>query len=114
LLAPAAGLADSSNDLFLLGLISATDAILDMKMDDVLKELTLREEIRNALLGAQNTLRRVFDIVLLYEAGAWDELKLAASALKIGEDVVPGIFVESVDWARNVLGGQPVGETEPA
>lgn len=114
LLAPVAGVAEFANDLFLRGLVSAIDAILDMKMEDVLKELALREEIRQALLGAQNILRRVFQIVLLYEAGAWDELNHAAAALQIEEDAIPPMFFQSVDWARSILTGQPVDETEPS
>ena len=41
LLAPCARQADSSNDLFLLGLLSARDAILDMRMPDVPKEISI-------------------------------------------------------------------------
>ena len=61
-LAPLAGLQRSANDLFLLGLLSAVDAILDMKMQDVVHEIAIGEEIRGALLGEKNKLR---DILIL-------------------------------------------------
>jgi EAL and modified HD-GYP domain-containing signal transduction protein len=67
LMAPPAGLVASSDDLFLLGLRSAIDAILDMKMADVLKEVAVRREIREALLGEQNALREIFEIARLCE-----------------------------------------------
>ena len=112
LLAPAARMSDSSNDLFLLGLLSAIDAILDMKMADVVKEVTLREEIRNALLGEKNTLRLVLDVVLLYERAAWEPLDAAATQIGITPDTIPGMFLEAVDWARRVFSGQQAEEVE--
>ncbi len=60
LLAPPARLAEASNDLFLLGLLSAIDAILDMRMEDVLKEIAIRPEIRDALLGRPQPAQRGF------------------------------------------------------
>ncbi|MGA9882458.1 MAG: HDOD domain-containing protein [Candidatus Acidiferrales bacterium] len=112
LLSPAAGMQESSNDLFLLGLLSAIDAILDMKMTDVLNEVTLREEIRDALLGEKNPLRQVLDIVLLYEQAAWEKLDAAAAQIGLPSDAIPGMFLEAVDWARRVFSGQQAEEVE--
>jgi c-di-GMP-related signal transduction protein len=112
LLAPAAGLSESSNDLFLLGLLSAVDAILDMKMADVLKEVTVRAEIRDALLGRSNVLRDVFDVVLAYERGYWDRLESAAARRGIELDLVPEMFLQALDWAKGVQIGQTSEEIE--
>jgi len=50
LLAPHIGMADQASDLFLLGLLSVMDAILDQPLDIVLSELAVRNEIKEALL----------------------------------------------------------------
>jgi len=105
-LAPLAGLSGSANDLFLLGLLSAMDAILDMKMADVVAEITVDEEIREALLGRDNKLREVFDLAVKYEMGCWDALAVGARRLHIPEDSIPNRYLESVEWARSVLSGQ--------
>jgi c-di-GMP-related signal transduction protein len=112
LLAAGAQMEDSANDLFLLGLLSAIDAILDMKMTDVLKEITIEEDIRNALLGEKNKLRRILDVVLLYERAAWEEMETAAAQVGLAADAVPAIFLDSVDWARHVLTGGQAEEVE--
>ena len=49
LLAPLAGMADHANDLFLMGLLSVMDAILDQPLDFILAELPVRTEIKEAL-----------------------------------------------------------------
>jgi len=103
LLAPRAGLASVSNDLFLLGLLSAIDAILDMTMADILNELKIRGDIRDALLGTKNGLRDVFDVALLYEMARWEELDAAAEHVHIQSDDVPEQFMEAVDWSKRIL-----------
>ncbi len=105
LLAPCAGLAKSANDLFLLGLLSAMDGMLDMRMPDVLKEIAIREDIRDALLGKTNKLRDIFDFVRNYERGCWEEISALAARLGIREDAIPPLYVEAVEWARKMLSG---------
>ena len=50
LLAPFAGMGDQTNDLFLLGLLSVMDAILDQPLETILAEMPVRQEIKQALL----------------------------------------------------------------
>jgi c-di-GMP-related signal transduction protein len=112
LLAPYAGLPEFASDLFLLGLLSAMDAILDMKMVDVLKEITIHEGIRDALLGRENALRKVFDLALKYEMGAWDGLCSRAKNLKIPEDLIPDLYLRAVEWSSGLLSGRDMGKIE--
>jgi c-di-GMP phosphodiesterase len=56
-LAPCTGLAQFSNDLFLLGLLSRTDAILGMKLAEAIEEVSIQAEIHDALLGKTNPFR---------------------------------------------------------
>jgi len=114
LLAPVAKLASSSNDLFLLGLLSAIDAILDMPMTDVLKEIAIDVDIRAALLGEMNRYRKILDLVVMYETGAWEGLSERAAQIGIGEDAVPEMFFQSLEWAKKILAGEQMNEPEPA
>jgi EAL and modified HD-GYP domain-containing signal transduction protein len=112
ILAPPAHLAEASNDLFLLGLLSAIDAILDMRMEDVLKEIAIRPEIRDALLGGHNLLSEVFDLALQYEKGAWEGIDEALARLGVSPDALAGAFVQAVDWARGVVMGETAESSE--
>jgi EAL and modified HD-GYP domain-containing signal transduction protein len=103
LLAPCARLEESANDLVLLGLLSAMDAILDMRMPDVLREITIHPEIRDALMGKANKLREIFEFALNYERGHWEEIGPSAARLGIQEDMIPALYVEAVEWARQML-----------
>ena len=110
LLAPLAAMAGSVNDLFLLGLLSAVDAILDMNMEDVLREISVHAEIRDALLGKSNKFRDVFEVVLAYEIGDWSRLEAAAANCRMKLDSVPTLFMHSLEWANAIITGHPVEE----
>lgn len=113
LLAPCAGLAKFANDLFLLGLLSAMDGILDMRMPDVLKEIAIRDDIRDALLGKTNKLRDIFDFVRNYERGCWEEISSSAARLGIQEDAISALYIEAVEWARQMLSGHEEAVEQP-
>jgi EAL and modified HD-GYP domain-containing signal transduction protein len=114
LLAPRAGMPGSADDLFLLGLLSSIDAILDMSMESVLKEIAISGEIHDALLGNDNRLRQILDIATLYETGSWDKLDEAAASANIPTEALPERFIEAVNWAQMILTGQhaPEGTSE--
>ena len=103
-----ASLGESARDLFLPGLLPAIEAIGDMCMEQILIEIALHEDIRDAILGVRNKLREVFNIALHCETGAWEEFEACTLQLSIPEGFVPGLFMQSVDWARGVLAGHDV------
>jgi len=51
LLAEAGELRNRANDLFLMGLLSALDAIMDLPMSSVLADIPVQQEIKEALFG---------------------------------------------------------------
>jgi c-di-GMP-related signal transduction protein len=112
LLARPAGLESSSNNLFLLGLLSAMDGILDMHMTEILKEISVDEEIGAALLGKQNDLRDIFNVVRFYEKAQWEDMSAAASRHGIPEEKIPDFYVASVGWANALMSGKETPELE--
>lgn len=103
LLAPVIGFGEQSAELFLMGIFSMLDAIVDRPMHVVVKDLPISEEIKTALLGEQNSYRDVFDLIVAYEKGDWDEFERYVARFRINEGVVPQIFFQSLEWANGVL-----------
>jgi c-di-GMP phosphodiesterase len=86
-------------DLFTLGMFSLIDALVRRPMREALGELPLSEEVRTALLGGDNALRRVLDAVVAYEAGEWDALGEALDALGIDDEHLLAHYLAAVDHA---------------
>lgn len=103
LLTPEIGWYKRESDLFLMGLFSLIDAFVDRPLDEILAELPISDDIKDALLQKGGPLIRAYDLVLAYERGRWRELSQIAKALKMDEEKLPAIALQSLEWARMVF-----------
>ena len=104
-LAPMLGMKQRAQELFLLGMFSVIDAILDRPLEEILKDLPLSDDIKDALCGKPNRLRAVFDYVLAYEKGDWDRVSEMAAGLGLrDESGIPAIYLHAVHWAQKSFG----------
>ncbi len=83
------GMRREADELFLMRLLSVMDALLNMRMADVLAEIPVGEEIKEALLGFPGRYRPVFEVVLDYESGTWEQLADSSRAIGMDEDLLP-------------------------
>jgi EAL and modified HD-GYP domain-containing signal transduction protein len=88
------------SDLFLMGLLSLMDAILEVKMDVLLKELPVDRDIKAALLGQKGRLRPMYEIMLAQESGEWSQSNLIAGKLGLTEEVVMSAWWHAIQWAQ--------------
>jgi c-di-GMP-related signal transduction protein len=102
--APLVNLRPCTPELFLLGLFSLLDAMMDRPMKELLSNLPVDEKVTKALLGEQGAFRDVLDLILCYEAGRWDDLAGAAARLRLDERALPGLFNQAIKWANKTLG----------
>jgi EAL and modified HD-GYP domain-containing signal transduction protein len=102
-IAPALGLAAMASDLFLLGLFSHLDAIMDRPLEETIRDLPLGDEVRMALLGQHGRLRLVLETVEAYQRGDWLGMSLAAGELGLDEDQLARLYAAAVEWAQKSL-----------
>jgi EAL and modified HD-GYP domain-containing signal transduction protein len=102
-LAPLLKLARRSQDMFLLGLFSLIDALTDQPAEEVLEDIPIARDIKSALGGEANELRRVLDLGLSYEEGRWQEFAELAKRQGLDEDRVANLYFQSVDWVQHGL-----------
>ena len=102
-LAPRIGMMNRSNDLFLLGMMSLIDAVLDRPLPEILEKMPISHEVKEALLGVENRFRDVYETVIAYEAADWREFAEKARKLNLDEETVPDLYLKSVEWAKNTF-----------
>ena len=90
------------SDLFLLGLLSLIDAMLEMPMADVLEKIPLDHETKAVLLGQPSVLRPVYQLMLAHESGEWDAAAQLTQDLHLGAEDVAGFYWQAQQWARQV------------
>jgi c-di-GMP-related signal transduction protein len=102
------GMAREANDLFLLGLLSVMDALLNVPMAAVLQDIKVDEEIAKALQGRDSRYRPIFEVVLDYESGTWGQLAESCRRVGLHENFLPDLYLRSVRWVSDILAEMPV------
>ncbi len=100
LTASAATASVPSAELFTLGMFSLIDAIVDQSMAQVMKELPLSGNIKNALVNRSGDLIGYLALIECYEKGQWPYVERLASALQVSEDRLPEIYLQACQWAN--------------
>jgi len=88
------------SDLFLLGLLSLMDVIMELPMSTVLEQIPLDKDTKEVLLGKPSSLRFVYQLMLAQESGEWDQGSDIAAKLHIDDSVVADLYFEALQWAR--------------
>ncbi|MFA6283104.1 MAG: HDOD domain-containing protein [Desulfurivibrionaceae bacterium] len=83
------------------GMFSLLPAMLDKNMADILPELALPEEIRQALLAETATpLGRTLSLVMAYERGDWEKTATLAKKLTVTLDSLPLLYEQAIEIAQ--------------
>lgn len=90
---------EQAGELFLLGMCSTLDVILDQPMAKALAPLPLGTEVRCALLGDDNNFRALLDIVIARERGYWSTLPDMLQRVGISHAALSGAYLDALDWA---------------
>jgi len=90
------------SDLFLLGLLSLMDAILQIPMFRVLEGVPVDQETKAVLLGTESRLRRLYQLMLAQESGEWQASSELARQLNLSDSEVAEKYWEAVHWAQQV------------
>lgn len=100
LLAPKVPHGDS--DLFLMGLLSLIDVMLEIPMDSVLEKIPLDSSTKAVLLGQPSILRPVFQLMLAHESGEWGAAASLTEGLHLDSEDVAGCYWRAQQWAREI------------
>ena len=87
----------------MMGLFSVLDAMLDISLPDALEEIYLPESVTDALIDNEGPLGPIYQLVLEYEKGNWDEVEAISDGLNINKDVLYSLYMSAIDWARDSL-----------
>ncbi len=102
-LGPVFGLKDRTEELFLMGLFSVLDVILEKTMEEALQMVMVTGEVRDALLSGTGKLAPVMNLLLQYENANWQEV--SRLLLLDGRDVEPvnQAYMKSLEWYRDLM-----------
>jgi len=94
------------SDLFLLGLLSLIDAMLETPMEEILERVPLDQATKAVLLGKPSPLRPVFQLMLAHESGEWRAAASLCEDLHLDAEDIAGYYWQAQQWARELSQGQ--------
>jgi EAL and modified HD-GYP domain-containing signal transduction protein len=95
----------SNGDLFLMGLLSMMDAILEVSMEVLLEQIPVEHETKAVLLGQKSTLQPLHQLLLAHESGNWAKSSELAKQLKLSDEEVATHWWQALQWAQEATTG---------
>lgn len=93
----------SGQELFLTGLFSVLDIILECPMQEALGKIKVSKDIKDALIDHKGKFAKVLDFVVQYEAANWQEVSRVFIVENIEMDDVYEAYINSIKWYHQLL-----------
>lgn len=100
------GMEGNASELFLMGLFSALDVILDQNMEEALKLVKVSKNIREALLHKVGAYGEVYQFMLNYEKANWQEISRQMILMDISMEELYDAYIQSLVWYRKLTLGE--------
>lgn len=92
-----------TSELFLMGLFSVLDLILNTSMEEALNMVKVTKEISDALVYHKGVLAPVLEFVLEYEKADWQEVSRLMILQNISINQVYDAYIQSLQWYCNLF-----------
>lgn len=102
-LGPIFGMRDKSEELFLMGLFSVLDVILEKPMAEALEMVMVAGEVKDALINGSGRLAPVLNLIQQYENANWQEVTRLLLLDKKDVDSVNDAYKGSLEWYRDLM-----------
>ncbi len=95
----------TDGDMFLMGLLSVMDSIMEVQMEVLLAQVPVDKEMKSVLLGQPSKLRPLYQLMLAQESGEWEHSARLAVEVKLSNEEVSERWWQAMQWAQNVTSG---------
>ena len=102
-LAEVFGVGGLSQELFLTGMFSVLDLMLDKTMEEALSMVKISKSIDEALLHRKGDLGEILSFIEEYETASWQEVSRQMVLRDIDMDSVYGAYLDSLRWFKDLL-----------
>lgn len=97
----------NSPELFLMGLFSVLDLILDKPMSEALTLVKVSAKISNALIDHKGELAPVLDFITQYESANWQEVSRIMVLQNIDMQQLYSAYIDTLQWYRDLFSVHP-------
>jgi EAL and modified HD-GYP domain-containing signal transduction protein len=104
LLAAASGIPKARGPLFLVGMFSLLDQLLELPMESLADSMELASDIRLALIRREDFYGATLGLIEAYERGWWDRVDSLSSVVGVGPVALTPLYLDALGWATEQTG----------
>ena len=97
------GMREKGEELFLMGLFSVLDVILEKPMGEALDMVMTAGEVKDALLSGSGRLAPVMNLIRQYESANWPEVSRLLLLDRMEVEPVNKAYMDSLRWYRDLM-----------
>lgn len=90
------GFGNKKSEAFMMGLVSMLDVLLGRKLETILEEISVSEDIKLALISQEGFLFNMYNFVNFYEKGMWKETSLIFTPIEIKKAALS--YTNALKW----------------
>lgn len=103
LLARKSRLAEYDLEVFMVGMLSFMDAMLDIEMSVVMEKLPVTDEVKEALIHSTGLFAPFLEAVIAYERKQTDRFLALLNELRIDSEPIPELYLEAVKYSNGMV-----------
>ncbi len=92
-----------AQELFIMGLFSALDIMLDKTMEEALKMVQVSKKVSDALLNGEGEFAKVLNFIKVYEDADWTEVSRILVLDNMDMDKVYDAYLNALKWYRDLI-----------
>ena len=96
------GLKKQSDDMFMVGLLSLMDVLMDLSMEDIAKRTNIAEHIYMPLVTGEGTYAEILSIIVHYERSEWDTCFEMAKKYNLTAVQLHNMYIEAIEWSHSL------------
>lgn len=102
-LAPSFGMTNRSEELFLMGLFSVLDVIMEKPMEEALKVVMVPGEVKDALIDGKGKLAPIYDLMRHYEIASWQEVSRQLLLAELQTEKISEAYINALSWYKKLI-----------
>lgn len=92
----------SKSDAYLMGMFSTLNHLIDAPLDEILEDLPIVDEVRQALIHHEGRAGLLFDLTLSYERADWNEISALAAQLGIPSNLLTNVYFNCMEEVNSI------------
>ena len=90
------------SDAYLLGMFSTLQYLIAAPLEDILAEVAISVDVKDALLTHEGRCGMLYDLILAYERADWSAINRLGEELGLPMDRLPEIYFQCLDEVNNI------------